>query len=92
MIQDIGRGGVFNWPHVPHKCSYVCSYMLMAFVDMNIAHIAYTYMYHTQYTPWGIGRKHDIGRCPPTVNRCMYFVYMQYISIICIYTNVCKSE
>ena len=37
----------------------------------NCIHI---HVSHTLYTIGDIGRMHEIGRCPPTVNICMRFV------------------
>ena len=61
-------------------CVFVYMYMHMTFIDMNKLHRPYhcihIHVSHTLYTIGDIGRMHEIGRCPPTVNICMRFVCM----------------
>ena len=73
-------------------CVFVYMYMHMTFIDMNIAHIIHIHVSNTLYTIGDIGRMHAIGRCPPTVNICMRFLFVCSTCITWIYTNVCKSE
>ena len=81
MIPDIGRGGVFNWLS-PRDCStqvllcvFVYAYGICVYEHRP--YCIHIHVSHTIYTIGDIGRKHEIGRCPSTVNRCMRFVYMQ---------------
>ena len=59
---------------------YTCH---LSFVDMNIAHIS-----HTIYIIGDIGRKHEIGRCPPTVNICITCIYVYMYICLHVYMDI----
>ena len=74
MMQYISRGGgggVFK-VHMFHTNALMRVRIIM---HMAYEHRPYHYIHmhvsHIIYTIGDIGRKHGIGRCPPTVNRCM---------------------